>query len=66
MVVALAEGGRRWPKMVNGGRRVQQRERERARETSTERDVNRWPEEKVAWWLHWPEDVDGGRRVWWQ
>ena len=36
------------------------RERERARE----RDAKWWLEEEVAWWLHWPKDVDGGQRVW--
>ena len=52
---ALARGGRRWPKMVNSGRRVwwqwvQQREREHARETARERERER---ERAR---------DGGRR----
>ena len=70
---ALARGGRRWPEMVNSGQRVwwqwvQRREREHARERARERDSARerqreresarwWPEEEVAWWLHWPEGV---------
>jgi len=57
--------GRRWSQVAGDGQRwsegvvaVGAAERER--------DAKWWPEEEVAWWLHWPEDVDGGRRVWWQ
>ena len=34
-----------------------ERERARERKSARERDRKWWPEEEVAWWLHWPEGV---------
>ena len=68
----LTRGGctsQRWSQVVRDGQRwsegvVAVGAAERERESARERDAKWWPEEEVAWWLHWPEDVDDGRRVW--
>ncbi|QCD79113.1 hypothetical protein DEO72_LG1g2752 [Vigna unguiculata] len=60
----VAGGGSWWPEEEA----EEGRDERGTRESTRERDT-KWRcsiEGSFAWWLQWPEVVEGGRRVWWQ
>ena len=53
----VAVGERRERESTRERESARERESTRERESARERDTKWWPEEEVAWWLHWPKGV---------